>query len=79
MDHYENYPSSGPFDDRDGGAGPQYVDGDEDATPWGALGRGSAAGRLVFNLYNRDTTGRARGNSYSQVRAGISLPGRRHG
>jgi|AntAceMinimDraft_12_1070368.scaffolds.fasta_scaffold436940_1 hypothetical protein len=39
-------------------------DGGEEA-PWDALGRGTPAGRALFNLYNGDTGGKTHGNSSS--------------
>ena len=41
-----------------------YDDDDDDdgEMPWDALGRGTAAGRALFNLYNGDTTGKRYGN-----------------
>lgn len=37
-------------------------DDDDDEMPWDALGRGTAAGRALFNLYNGDASGKRYGN-----------------
>ena len=40
-----------------------YDDDDDDGEmPWDALGRGTAAGRALFNLYNGDASGKRYGN-----------------
>ena len=40
-------------------------DEDED-TPWDALGRGTPAGRALFNLYNGDAKGKGYGNALNR-------------
>ena len=52
-------------------------DNDDDELIWDALGRGSAAGRHLYNLYNGNTDGKRSGMQRLQRRLREDCGGRR--